>query len=192
MQFFHWFFRSAAILVYVMGGLLLSDKFVVICVADVLLLAADFWTVKNVSGRFLVGLRWWVQVREDGKNEWLFESLDDRSGLNPTDNRIFWTGLWMPVVVWALFLMLSILKLQFTWLLIVAMALAMSCTNLYGYIQCSNDAKGKMKRVMDQGSAVGAAVSTLGLGRVLGGITGMMGGAAASAGNNNSEQTVSV
>jgi hypothetical protein len=28
-----------------------------------LLLAFDFWTVKNVTGRLLVGLRWWNEVR---------------------------------------------------------------------------------------------------------------------------------
>ena len=33
--------------------------------------------VKNVSGRFLVGLRWWHEVQEDGSGEWRFESLDE-------------------------------------------------------------------------------------------------------------------
>lgn len=40
----------------------------------VLLLAADFWTVKNITGRLLVGLRWWNKVNEDGSSEWVFES----------------------------------------------------------------------------------------------------------------------
>lgn len=29
---------------------------------------------QNVSGRLLVGLRWWNQVDEDGKSQWVFES----------------------------------------------------------------------------------------------------------------------
>lgn len=29
---------------------------------------------QNVSGRLLVGLRWWNQVDEDGKSHWIFES----------------------------------------------------------------------------------------------------------------------
>lgn len=40
----------------------------------ILLLAFDFWTVKNVTGRLLVGLRWWNRVKEDGTSEWVFES----------------------------------------------------------------------------------------------------------------------
>ena len=28
--------------------------------------AVDFWTVKNVTGRILVGLRWWSEIDENG------------------------------------------------------------------------------------------------------------------------------
>jgi len=40
----------------------------------VVLLSLDFWTVRNVSGRVLVGLRFWNQVDEDGTSFWVFES----------------------------------------------------------------------------------------------------------------------
>lgn len=33
-----------------------------------------FHCPQNVSGRLLVGLRWWNQVDEDGKSHWIFES----------------------------------------------------------------------------------------------------------------------
>ena len=42
----------------------------------VLLLAFDFWTVKNVSGRLLCGLRWWNETGPDGESVWVFESAD--------------------------------------------------------------------------------------------------------------------
>lgn len=38
------------------------------------MLAFDFWVVKNVSGRLLVGLRWWHEVQPDGSDRWIFES----------------------------------------------------------------------------------------------------------------------
>lgn len=47
-----------------------------IFVLCVLMLVFDFWTVKNVSGRLLVGLRWWSENKEDGTTTWLFESRD--------------------------------------------------------------------------------------------------------------------
>jgi len=34
----------------------------------------DFWTVKNITGRLMVGLRWWNYVDDDGKSHWIFES----------------------------------------------------------------------------------------------------------------------
>ena len=32
----------------------------------VIFAAFDFWTVKNVTGRILVGLRWWSEVDDSG------------------------------------------------------------------------------------------------------------------------------
>jgi len=31
-------------------------------------------TCSLVSGRLLVGLRWWNQIDEEGKSKWMFES----------------------------------------------------------------------------------------------------------------------
>ena len=49
---------------------------VLLFVIIVLLLAFDFWTVKNVSGRLLCGLRWWNETGPDGQSVWVFESAD--------------------------------------------------------------------------------------------------------------------
>lgn len=59
---------------YVLGGF--KASFVVRFIITVLLVGADFWTVKNVTGRLLVGLRWWNSIDEDGNSVWHFESLD--------------------------------------------------------------------------------------------------------------------
>lgn len=45
-----------------------------------LILAADFYYLKNIAGRRLVGLRWWNEVdTATGDSHWVFES-QDRSG----------------------------------------------------------------------------------------------------------------
>lgn len=49
-----------------------SDALIFIIV--VISCSFDFWFVKNVSGRLLVGLRWWNEVKEDGSEVWIFES----------------------------------------------------------------------------------------------------------------------
>lgn len=72
---FHYLFRVGAICTYFFGTWF-TDNFVLIFVLCVLMLVFDFWTVKNVSGRLLVGLRWWSENKEDGTTTWLFESRD--------------------------------------------------------------------------------------------------------------------
>lgn len=42
----------------------------------VVLLSLDFWNVRNVAGRTLVGLRYWNEVDEDGESSWVFECRD--------------------------------------------------------------------------------------------------------------------
>ncbi len=84
-------------------------------------------TTKNVTGRLLVGLRWWHQVREDGTEDWQFESLEvlitffcegffcarsaapyshhhlqDKSNLNSQEVLIFWGALIGAPILWAL------------------------------------------------------------------------------------------
>lgn len=60
---------------YILSALFINN-FVIIFVVTVLLSALDFWVVKNVSGRILVGLRWWNEINDLGESVWKFESLD--------------------------------------------------------------------------------------------------------------------
>jgi hypothetical protein len=39
--------------------------------------AVDFWIVKNLAGRLLVGLRWWIDFNEEGEESWKFECKVD-------------------------------------------------------------------------------------------------------------------
>ena len=119
----------------------------------ILLLAFDFWTVKNVTGRLLVGLRWWSHVTEDGSNEWVFESLENMNEVNSNDSRVFWAGLYAPVAAWGGLFVIDILKFNLQWLVVVIAALSMHLANIIGYTKCSNDAKQRMKNMMDQGAA---------------------------------------
>lgn len=70
---FHLGFRIAAIVVYMLCGWF-SNSFIASFVTVVLLLSMDFWTVKNITGRLMVGLRWWNYVDDNGKSHWVFES----------------------------------------------------------------------------------------------------------------------
>ncbi len=87
-------FRTLAVIVYLLNGYF-SNGFILSFVLITLLLSFDFWTIKNVSGRLLVGLRWWNEIKDDGSNVWVFESKPVRppptlveTDLDRTDNRM--------------------------------------------------------------------------------------------------------
>lgn len=54
--FFHIFFKAVAIVLYLCLSYFLNN-YVVTVVVVLIVLAADFWTVKNVTGRLLARMR---------------------------------------------------------------------------------------------------------------------------------------
>ncbi|AWP08675.1 putative Golgi apparatus membrane protein TVP23 -like A isoform 4 [Scophthalmus maximus] len=72
-SFFHLFFRVVAIVAYLLCDWI-GKNFASCFVLIITLLSFDFWSVKNVTGRLLVGLRWWNQIDEDGRSLWVFEA----------------------------------------------------------------------------------------------------------------------
>lgn len=84
---FHLAFRVTALVTYMFCGWF-STSFIASFVAVTLLLSMDFWTVKNITGRLMVGLRWWNYVDDDGKSHWVFESRKVLLTLFPTINRV--------------------------------------------------------------------------------------------------------
>ncbi|XP_020288936.1 uncharacterized Golgi apparatus membrane protein-like protein CG5021 isoform X2 [Pseudomyrmex gracilis] len=130
---FHLAFRIAAIVVYMLCGWF-SNSFIASFVTVVLLLSMDFWTVKNVTGRLMVGLRWWNYVDDDGKSHWVFESKKNR--INPTEARIFWLALILCPLFWSVLFTVALFGLKFKWLLLVCIAIVLNGANLYGYVKC--------------------------------------------------------
>ena len=138
-----WCAQTLAIITYMFGDWF-SSSFVNVFVVCVLLLAFDFWTVKNVSGRLMVGLRWWSEVQDDGSQHWRFEAQEENLQSTTLDIGVFWVGLIAPAVVWALLGVGMFLRLKFDWLLLVATALALSGANIIGYVRCKSDARAKI------------------------------------------------
>ena len=77
--FFTLFFKVSCLIIYLFLTVIFSESFIITFIVVVLLLAFDFYVMKNVSGRLLVGLRWWNEIKEDGESVWRFESKEVRS-----------------------------------------------------------------------------------------------------------------
>uniref|UniRef100_A0A8C5W4B6 Golgi apparatus membrane protein TVP23 homolog n=1 Tax=Microcebus murinus TaxID=30608 RepID=A0A8C5W4B6_MICMU len=137
-SFFHLFFRVSAIIVYLLCELL-SSSFIA-CMVKIISLSCDFWAVKNVTGRLMVGLRWWNHIDEDGKSHCVFESRKASPPENKTvseaESRIFWLGFIACPVLWVIFAFSAFFSFRVKWLVVVIMGVVPQGDNLCGYIRC--------------------------------------------------------
>lgn len=161
---FHVAFKLAAIASYLLLGLF-TKTFVVQFVITVTLLAFDFWVVKNVTGRMLVGLRWWHEVGDDGiTQKWRFETIPNRENLNVVDGRIFWWTLYASPLIWILLGVVCVLKFNVSYLIMVVIALVLSGANIIGYYKCNKDATEQIRNYIGK-TMLGHAMEQSGLGR---------------------------
>jgi len=133
-------FRGAAIFLYMFGSIFTSS-FVTVFIFILLCLAADFWVVKNVTGRFLVGLRWRNQVDPiTGNSTWVYESRSEegfkRKPVMPNEFRIFWGALIIGPILWTLFGLMALFTFKWIWFIVCVTGLSFNGANLYGYIRC--------------------------------------------------------
>lgn len=135
--FFHLAFRVSAVVVYILCGLF-GNSFITSFVIVILLLSVDFWTVKNITGRLMVGLRWWNYVDDNGESHWVFEARkgNQQNRINQYEAQIFWLALILCPILWGVFFFISLFRLNFKWLLLVCIAVVLSGANLYGYVKC--------------------------------------------------------
>ncbi|KAK1541832.1 golgi apparatus membrane protein TVP23 [Colletotrichum paranaense] len=111
---------------------------IMIFIITILLLAADFYYLKNIAGRRLVGLRWWNEVDvQTGDSQWVFESSEPGTKtINPTDSRFFWLALYVQPVLWILLAVFALVRLQFLWLPLVVIALVLTIMNAMAFSRC--------------------------------------------------------
>lgn len=148
--------RLSPLLIYILGSLFTSN-YILLFITVILLLAADFWNVKNISGRLLVGLRWWNESNELGQSIWVFENADPNRYINPIDSKVFWTLMYVIPLTWVVLAIFAILKFEFLSLILVIVAISLSMTNTMAYTKC--DKFGKANTIAnDMFSSVGGSL----------------------------------
>uniref|UniRef100_A0A8C7UW52 Golgi apparatus membrane protein TVP23 homolog n=1 Tax=Oncorhynchus mykiss TaxID=8022 RepID=A0A8C7UW52_ONCMY len=130
----------SAILMYLLCELL-SSSFIVCMVTVILFLSADFWTVKNITGWLMVGLRC-EKVFSFLSAWWEFEAAGVRS-----KSRIFWLGLVMCPVIWVYFVYSTLFSFKIKCLAMVIMGVVLQEANLYGYVRCKVGGRTSLKNM---------------------------------------------
>ena len=62
----HLLFKAAPIILYLIKDHLFFTPGILFNELLIILLVMDFWFTKNISGRSLVGLRWWLEENDNG------------------------------------------------------------------------------------------------------------------------------
>ena len=139
-------FKTLAVVSFLILGIFgISDALIFIIV--VILNAFDFWFVKNVSGRIIVGLRWWNEVKDDGTEVWIFES-DHEKRATSIDTTLFWTSLYITPCFWGVFLIIELIGLSLMWTLVCLISFVLTFSNTVGYYKCSGEQKKKISNFL--------------------------------------------
>ena len=127
--------KLASLFFFLFLNIITSEAFVMIVV--ILLDTADFWYTKNISGRILVGLRWWNKFDPETQQDiWTFESKNEIKEAN-IDRNTFWislygfTGAWLVLFIW------ECVMFNFMWGFLCLISLAIAGINTYGFFRCS-------------------------------------------------------
>lgn len=149
---FYLFFRIGPIFIYIFGNLFLGlivekSRFILHFIILIILIAADFWNLKNIAGRLLVGLRWWNETNPieskpgEFENVWVFETADPNRFINPIDSNVFWIFLYAQPIAWGLLAFMALLNLHFLYLLLACIAITLSSTNAMAFTKCDKFGK---------------------------------------------------
>lgn len=142
---FHFIFKVAAVVYYILCGWIPGTTFVTNFVVIVILLAMDFWTVKNVTGRLLVGMRWWNEANETG-SAWRFEQAAEGTRvIHGAEKWWFWISQLANVGAWVFFAIFALFRLKFEYLLVDIIGIILGMSNLVGYFKCSREAKQQLQ-----------------------------------------------
>ena len=123
----------------------------------IILGAVDFWIVKNVAGRLLVGLRWWIDFNEDGEEHWKFECKVDEKENSGASDKAFWWTLILFSLIWIGLSVINILKINLTHMTICIFCTVLLIFNVYSYYRCSKVQKDNVTRLLSQYGAEAAA-----------------------------------
>ena len=129
--------KLASIISFFIFSIFLSNEAIIMFIV-VLIGACDFWITKNISGRFLAGLRWYNKLNiEKNTENWVFEGKREQN-MDFIDKAIFWYSLYLNDVVWVVLLLWEIIRLKFDWCFICLILLIFTFTNTYGFHRSSN------------------------------------------------------
>ncbi|CRH01336.1 golgi apparatus membrane protein TVP23, putative [Plasmodium relictum] len=153
--FIHILFKFLSVFFYFIGPLIFRNEkskendFIVTFAITFFLVSLDFYLVKNITGRFLVKMIWWIDVNDDYSNKIVFHSLEENL-LNKLDKNIFWYSLYVNFFIWLIQTIQMLISLQVCWFLLCFLCLFLSFYNLFNFWKCSKEQHKVVGNVLNQ------------------------------------------
>ena len=138
--------KILALASFILLSLFTSNEAIVMLVV-ILLTAADFWYTKNISGRILVGLKWYTYIDSATGYE-KYGSYIKNEKKTGSDPKIFWISLYASTGGWVFFFVWELIRLKFMWASISFIAAFINFTNTYGYMRCSKEQEKVIKNLI--------------------------------------------
>ena len=136
-------FKLINIIIFIFQGLLIENDSIGI-IFIIIIGSCDFWYTKNISGRFLVGLRWSNKIKENGNEVWIYESKNEEN-MNKSDTYIFWTCLYISNAFWIFCSFWEFIRFKFISFSVSLVLLIFNTSNLFGYLKCSKIQREKIE-----------------------------------------------
>lgn len=140
-------FKALCVIVYFVLPFLITSESqanLYIAVIIIILGSIDFWVVKNISGRLLVGLIWKKEFM-DGKEIWTFKCKVNEEENNGLNVFVFWGSLVLFGIFWGLLCILNIFTLSIEKIVSNGICAALLYINLVLFLKCSRFQRNKLK-----------------------------------------------
>lgn len=97
-----------------------------------------------------MGLRWWVEISEEGEELWRFESRVDERGISSANETIFWWGLYIFILVWFVLAVINTFGMKFPHICLCVFSLVLLKYNLNCFGRCYKKKGDNMSQFVDQ------------------------------------------
>ncbi len=144
--FFHLALKVAPIFSYLFMGIFQSS-IIMTFIMTLVISCFDFWFVKNIAGRYMLGMRWWNGDDDLGRDGWVFDSYDNADCSTEFDRNVFWNCLRGSIVFWGVMVITKTLSFSFFWGILVIVIFLLNLTNYYGYTMCYKDQAKKLNSI---------------------------------------------
>ena len=112
--------------------------------------SVDFWVVKNIVGRRLVGMTWWMKIEEQsGEETWIFHSSDCER-IDSVNYNVFWSVNLGSAIFWGFATLLSVLISRLFWISICGVSFILSAINFLFYLRCRGNHQENFKGIADR------------------------------------------